>query len=514
MTPSLARVSYSEGALHLAATALAYHRANNPYWAEQSEGTGGIGFFIDPRPDGGNLYLPPGQPDFSEISNSSIGGVGVYNVGEDRYLGVTNQENGVGSDNEAFDRYIRRNRRLSDGATKRLVDVEVFIKQQAGLQAYVYIQESTHLAWVFFRDMATLGGDNYKALNIVAACLPRLVPWFFECKPLEPEEQEMLRCLLEGTPDRFVEKAEEILGGLNGKFDSIAVRKNLVEFSGYTNTALSAKSLALDSQVVTYVQEVQRLKEGLKNAYTNLDHCTVERECIEKALRDSNNGAGKDRELAEYFNANKALELLAVRPDNSLVFSVRTPLKNFDCDIFDSYLDNECSLLYDCNYDSAGISTEAAMRLLGAIFNDEVELIMHGKFRFRAEDGWGYELTQFSDGQENPHLSHFNCFGDYGAELHSACCKGDLISFAEMCIASVGSLNIGEAPTMEHFLRDLFFEYPNLEEEYDRDDEDDENLQEPCCDRKIRFPEDGDELYTVSEAIRKLQEKDNRAAQG
>lgn len=411
------------------------------------------------------------------------------------------------SRDEAMSRYFAQTV-LRYGVEQK--DIELFIKQQTGVTSYVYEIQDWRRTYIILRADDNFHKGRAYMKNTLASCLPRLLPWLFDdsitskAMPLLEEEKAMLNALPSNDPATFQSKAEEILGGCQGKFRSLGELAAYAPFIGFSLRALNARQIEADRAFYNARDTLSVQRDRLKTAYEEFETRQIVLEEIKKEAGDTEKLNAKDMEIAEYFSSNKAITSVTTQ-GGTVRYGVFTPLKNFDPDIFDSYLENDCSLLYNCDYDSVGLSEGEAIRVLRAIFEtEEVELMMNGCFDYRAKDHWRYKGADSSDGIQNPHLYHYNCFGDYGPELDYAVSTGDIIAFAENSIASVGSINLGEACTVENFIRDLFFEYPDA-------DEGDEAYQE--LNESLRFRYDGDPtLHTLWGTLQYLKKKDEERA--
>lgn len=395
--------------------------------------------------------------------------------------------------------------------TEELTDVELFLKQQTGTTAYIFYRREDESTVVFFRDDDAFRTKKIATMHGLASCLPRLMPWVFEDEPLIDEENEMLAALLsdEGMKE-FAEKVEVVLAGANGKFLSVEDAANYLPFEGLHSRKLSIQCNDAKDKLCLSENDVLRAKTRLREAYELLQNDKMKYMTLADALADGDGKLlEKDHELAEYFASNKAVKIRNVDKDTGeITFTVFTPLKNFDPDIFDTYASNNNSILYDydnCDYDLVGLNMYEVRMLLEAIFStEEVEIMMSGDFRYIGGSGWKYLGKTRVSGIANPHLNHFNCFGDYGPSLDEYVYADDIISFVETCVASMSSLNIGEAITVQRFLRDIFYEEPGMDDY----DEDERAAQELNSTGMFRFKGEST-LLNIEGVLKRLKEKDN-----
>lgn len=406
-----------------------------------------------------------------------------YDGDPDNYLKRTN----------AFTRYYVAGKKNSI----RLKDLEAFVKQRTGEELYIIQFASdavdVHSTVIFTPDDAK--HEQPKVLHALVSCLPRLYPWLFEDKPVTDEEEELLLSLLSDNHDDFIEKANILSAKLN--LSNWWTRLLLAGNLNYRNeTALQTTAVTIDN----YKDAVSNCRQLLRQHYASLNAAQLRYETLKQ-------GSGRSIddptviELADYIETNKAVRLTNAGLNNrALTFAITTPLSNFDPDALEACIDNDSSFVYETiDFAEADMSEEEAVRLLRAIMDDEVQVMMSGEFRIGPECEWRYihdSILTDPDTMYNPHLEHYTCFGGYEEDLDDACFGGDIVRFLSTCVASMGSLNTAEAPTMEHFIRDLFT-IPN-----DPDDDSEYGERIPNIRAIIRFP-DGQKCTPV-EAVRRL----------
>lgn len=482
--------------LYTTCVALAYPRIEN---FRKKKGFRDSGIELLQRIDSIGVRLARHPEDFN-LQLPNIYGLGVYNVLESDFL-EAEQEQAQANESEnsgrnAIDDYFRRAFRIRYGVSvTRMPDVELFLKQETGSTAYVLSLDNADRTLVIFRKAP--GYNAAMTAHAVASCLPRLLPWLFEDMPLSEHEGNLLRALLDNTPYAYYSLLEEAFVK-EGAGMGIHARHLRCIFEGYYERQYEKERDQLKDRINSTSSRLESCKEQLRTYSRSLEESRI---VLAKLEKESVKGfAKRDETLSDYFTLNKSIELRGVR-NGTLEFDVCVPLKNFDPDIFDSYKDNAGSILYDLDYSLVGLSDDQAIKLLSALFEtEEVEILLNGSFSFTPSERWNFMGTSsLLDGIGNPHLVHFDCFGEYGSFLEDAVSKKDAIEFIETCIASVGSLNIGEAITFEHFLKDLFFEDGITGDE---DDYEDICLNSKKC---IRFP-DGS-ICNVEEAICRLEEK-------
>lgn len=397
--------------------------------------------------------------------------------------------------------YFRRFYSYSAGGdTLRLKDLEAFIKQQTGEELFIiqfaYKRDDEYCTIVFMRDDDKCWQP--KVMHALVSCLPRLYPWLFEDEPVTDEEEELLHSLLSDSRNDFIEKAEDLFDKMN--LLNWRTRQVIARNMSYRDAKALADAI---NKMDSYQSSVDNYRQLLRNAYSILNDTKLRYETLMQGSKCSPESP-KVIELSDYIEANKAVYLKDTHSnDSNLYFVITTPLNNFDPDALDVCIDNEHSFVYNTiDFSDADMTEEEAVRLLQAIRDDEVQVIMSGEFRIEPGNAWYYirrSLSVERNAMYNPHIERFYCFGGYTEDLDAACFDEDIISFLSTCVASVGSLNTAEVPTMQHFIRDLFTEPEDVEV----NEEDREYCERvPNTKAIIQFP-DG-QRCTPIEAVRRL----------
>lgn len=406
-----------------------------------------------------------------------------YDGDPDKYLKQTGQ----------FGLYYVR----AEKDTIRLKDLEAFIKQQTGEELYIVQLESdrvdVHSTVIFMPD--DIEHRQPKVLHALTSCLPRLYPWLFEDEPVTDEEEELLHSLLSDNREEFIAKAEILSDKLNllNWWTRLMIAGNL---RCHNETDLRNA----EERMIVCENAIANCRQSLKGHYATLNGARLLYETLKKSSECSAEDP-KVIEIADYIETNKAVRFINAGPNNKdLTFVITTPLNNFDPDALEACIDNCDSFVYETiDFADADMLEEEAIRLLQAIINDEVQVMMSGEFRIDTKCDWRYmHASVLTDlyAMYNPHLEHYTCFGGYEEDLDDACFDGDIVRFLSTCVASMGSLNTTEAPTMEHFIRDLFTR-PS-----DPDDNSEYGERVPNTQPVIRFP-DG-QMCSPVEAVRRL----------
>lgn len=352
---------------------------------------------------------------------------------------------------------------------------ETYLKQQ-GYDADVVINPNTRSTMIF---LSGLSRNSYKMLHTIESMFSILCPWLFENKPLNAFELELMLSLREETSEHYEALINEFVGSKD--IIRLSIERKL---KGFTNQFLIAELNAKRSELNGVELRIEDYENQVARDYAKAAELRLLVSDLQ--LKQESNDAEGDKELTDIFCTNKALRLIE-RYNSSLEFEVSTYLSNYDIDMFEAYVKNERSVLYDvASY--GDFKLEEGLALLKAIFIEErFKVKMAARFFLDFSRPNNNPAPSYSDNNSeainNPHLYYYSCLGDYEPAIKHACRDKDYAMALNLCIASTGSLNVAEGINMRNFIRDLF-----------------------TSNRKVIVLEDGAELY-VAEAVELLKER-------
>lgn len=314
---------------------------------------------------------------------------------------------------------------------KRLDKVELYFKGKA----LAYIDESR-------RCSALIVTEDINERGAVPV-IPLLAPWFFDGDPLNDVERDLIRASQDATADRFIAIAHRIWD------ESDRRRKNqeqsaldfVHDITNHEITSAKSRLGYVNSQYQDYLDSAKRMRREMRKLELMIFALEYERD---------------DDDLRQFVLSNKSL---VFEPDMRCNFFAKTTLSNFDPDYAERAIQSGAMRrLFHM------LTPEDADNFVRAVFVDqEVTVRVQGAFYVEQEDtadiparsGTSLNDTRY---MPNPHLYHYGCRGDYGPEIVARMGDCDYAGALSACIASTGSLNLAESPTMQYFAADLFME--------------------------------------------------------
>lgn len=304
--------------------------------------------------------------------------------------------------------------------------------------------------------LIVVDGLNLRRWHALASLIPKYCPWFFVDKPFTTEEKNLLASLSKNNSSTF----EKLIEDFASKYD---MRDYLIKnlLGNFEKNARQGRLRNIDRQVADIESEM----DDLMRRYTRLIAKVQDFNLMRNGLKEAINGnKDSDSELTEYFLCNKGIDPISV-DGNSLDIVIRTHLSLFDTDMFETMVENEDSLLFHDYRVSREIfkPIENRRRFLEALFGEEPCLkIRMCAYYHLSMSGEVYTSRDYTfpancrTYMANPHLNYHRCLGDYERGIAECLKNGDMVGAVAMCNNSAQSVNLGEGPTMEYFLRDLF----------------------------------------------------------
>lgn len=363
----------------------------------------------------------------------------------------------------------------------RLEKIQDFYRKSFSVDCY--INPGLKSVIVFVDNM-----DN-KKMHYLQVSILAMLPWYFDpSKGMTKEEMALAYSLRETSPDKYKEclakmaeqydfrtaRVRQLLSGFETRYEEIELDRVRNEITH------------IDSNIAEYNR---RIGEYLKQRN---DSCTILMGLEAKIASDEDG----DSEIMEYFIRNSNLVLENVS-DSCMYFCARGYLEYFDTDMAELAIQNKRSFAYKYGFAAHERNAGKVQRLLSEIFladNPRLKIRFCAAYQFELRGnvipaerhGFGEELAGY---MPNPHIDRFGCMGGYVETVNKLLQRYDYIGALEQCIASCKSLNWGDSPVMEEFMRKFW---------------DEDNL--PRC---IELP-DG-KVVNAEEAIQWLEEQDKPA---
>lgn len=293
--------------------------------------------------------------------------------------------------------------------------------------------------------------------HFLCALLPRYTPWLFKEAPLTEKETKLLFSLKEHSDTAFRTLVEEYM--IESDFTDRYAQIQLKGFETRVYThALEAQKNVYDS----CADELQHWAEQEANTMKRMRAAATMMRGLKLSIKEAQD---RDSAMASMFKGDKRLRFVSAEQD-TLTFDVITNLEHFDPEVYEDIIANEDSYLFDKDYvDSSmhDVPYEDMKLVYDAVFSEDapvhVDLLIGMRYCI---DMNGMDVTNLVhvdykpfDCIPNPHLEHYHCFGDHRRYIVEAMRNGNVEGAVAQCIASAGSVNVGEGPTMERFVGDL-----------------------------------------------------------
>ena len=330
---------------------------------------------------------------------------------------------------------------------KELKDLREFTSAQSDMR--FYINEKTKNTIIF------VAGLDMRLYHYIQSFTSRILPWYFENRPLTDDERELVKSLIVRTSSRYERLIEDFAKQYD--FRSKRIEKMLGGFEQQANK----KRLRL---IRNDVDVVERNITDNVNRYMELINKRSKLIIEQAGLISLINNSGDDSELIDYFMCNKNVHPVSTYED-TLSFIVSCTLENFDVEMYERISSNFDGYFYD-GYDVSNevfAEKETRKMLMDAIFNEEplIKIKMCGLYTISLS---GYVETEsyynfpneFADRVPNPHLNRHSCLGNQKPIIEGYLRNGDKVGAVEQCVCSAMSINVGESATFPYFLKELF----------------------------------------------------------
>lgn len=328
-----------------------------------------------------------------------------------------------------------------------LKDLSAFVAKQANMR--FYINEEDRSVAVFVDNL------NLRLYHYVQSLVSRLLPWYFKDKPLEDQERELVKSLIQKTATGYERMIEDFAGIYDFR------GKKIEKMLGGFETAAKRQHL---SNVERELSNIEGSIDRNVNQYRDFIR-QREAKMLEKAgLVAQINSGCKESEISDYFVCNKHLDPVRVN-STQLEFIVKCYLENFDVEMYERISSNFDGYMY-YDYDVTNEVFEdvkVRKKFMDTIFSDEPILKIKTCAHYlidltgyvEAHSGYQYPV-EYHDMLPNMHIQRHSCLGNQRPLIEEALRNGDNIGAIEQCVCSAKSINVGESATFPHVLKALF----------------------------------------------------------
>lgn len=277
-----------------------------------------------------------------------------------------------------------------------------------------------------------------------------------EGKPNDMQMRVVLGLNCKDGPEKYIAALKEI--------------ENVLDFRG-----MSIRAICKGTMKRSVEARMRKTEEELNNFHRRIDDIMTDYKSCIRQMEELNivlagciaqkNAAANDDELIEYLTSQTWFNPIE-KKDDGFSFILRSDLDLFDAEMYECMIDNDDSFYWDdVSYNDELWEDEDDRRLLlDHLFGSEADLKLQTCAFFTlgtagnisSWSGYSYPAA-YENCLPNPHLNHFNCLGAHFELITDRIRAGDLIGAIAQCRTSTASVNLGESPTMRHFLEDLWF---------------------------------------------------------
>ncbi len=360
-------------------------------------------------------------------------------------LYIYNVSNSNNTANGKFDFIDHNFEELHEG-WHRLVKITDFFRKT--FRVMCFINPAIHSTILFVER------EDFGKLHYLQCATFAFLPWFLERdKEITEDEMNLINSLRKKTSSEYI----KCLNKMAEKYDfrTMSIKNLLDGFETRFETA----------EINRIEQKIEDLTEGILDFNRRIGELLKEKrdqETILLGYQTRVNNAGES-EIMDYFLSNKNLVLESVT-DTLIIFGVKTYVEYFDEDMAEKIINNKQSYIYRPNGRACNniIPEDDMEKFMRAIFIDRVlklrfcaiyTFALQGNVTAPSHYPYSYEFTGY---MPNTHTDRYSCLGNYQRVINEYLLKNDYIGALEQCVASCSSLNLGDVPVMEEFMRQIY----------------------------------------------------------
>lgn len=330
----------------------------------------------------------------------------------------------------------------------RLEKVTDFYRKSFHVDCYINPERKNVIVFVDNLDTKKL---HYLQVSILA-----FLPWYFDPKDGVSElEMALLYSLRETTSVKYETCIAKIAEGYD--FKSARVRQLL---KGFETRYEQIECEKVRKDILRCDSEIERLNSQIGSMLNKRNETCIRLLGLERKIAEG----GEDSEIMEYFLCNNRLVLENVT-ERDMYFCVRDYLTYFDGEMAERTINNPRSFVYINGREPyRGISPEQMKKLMWEIFVEESPRLkikvcaayrfdLNGNVSTMGGHNFSYDFAEYTP---NPHIDRYNCMGNYQRTINELLRNRDYIGALEQCVASCKSLNWGDSPVMQEFMRTMW----------------------------------------------------------
>lgn len=302
---------------------------------------------------------------------------------------------------------------------------------------------------IIFTENLDIRRFHYLQCSILA-----FMPWYFDPeKGVSPEEMELIQSLREKNSEKY----EDCIAKIAEKYDfkTAKIRKLLAGFE--TRYEIIERD-NIRRKINDCLINISSLNDRIAG-YLRAKHDYEIKLLGLEAKITSGDG---ESEIMGYFLSNDKLSLISVN-DHTMTFAVKDYLTFFDEELAMQIIENRDSYIYhpggrSCN---SYIPADDMELFMTAVVEQKIRIKFCAAYQFRFGE-WVRAIAHYNYGHEfrdctpNPHIDQYSCMGNYERTINTLIMDNNYIMALEQSIASCKSLNFGDPPVMQEFMKRLY----------------------------------------------------------
>lgn len=344
---------------------------------------------------------------------------------------------------------------MIEAAASNLVSFEkverlsVFFKQKgAVVDGYVNSVSKSSIVYV---ASASLSLYHYVVSSIVT-----VLPYIFNGEKPTEDEMDVLKCLQRNEVS-FEDAVKKIVDKCDFKKEFI-----MKSLTGFGANDAKKRASRLERDIDSQRERIRSCKRELNRVINELSVMTERYNSVLATISSKEN----DTDLAELFIRSKNIDLISVEEvgeKTNIRFSVTSYMNNFDGDMIERNIagDRDRIIRPDDRDYSDDIPDDDMLLLMREIFvNQKLKIKFCAQYIISSDGNvepvGGADLRNYIDCIPNPHIQRFECMSAYTQYVCEEIEAGNFAGAVAQCVASCGSLNVGDPPVFRVFMRALY----------------------------------------------------------